>query len=97
MKHIVHGEIMTCILPHEPIIFCGDLNAGPNSPVHRLLSTKLSDAEDLRPNFASAPTFYSAWPMLRLDHIFDSSHLKPVCVTVMMTGRADWRRITFQS
>ncbi len=83
MRHILHKPVLGNIPGDEPIIFCGDLNAGTSSPVHRLLSSKLRDAEDLRPATASAPTFYSSWPMLRLDHIFHSEHLTSIRVDVI--------------
>lgn len=83
IHHILQNPVLGKIPDDEPIIFCGDLNAGTGSPVHRLLSSRLRDAEDLRPLQASAPTFYSSWPMLRLDHIFHSEHLTSTRVEVI--------------
>ncbi len=83
IRHILEHSALAEVPDDESVIFCGDLNAGPSSPVYRLLSSRLRDAENLRPETASAPTFYSSWPLLRLDHIFHSKQLKPVRVEVI--------------
>jgi endonuclease/exonuclease/phosphatase family metal-dependent hydrolase len=58
----------------EPVILCGDLNAGPKSPVCRSLTRSLVDAQTRVPNFRPRATFISTMPVRRLDHIFVSSH-----------------------
>jgi len=83
IHHILQEAVMTEILEDERVVFCGDLNSGTSSPVYRLLSSRLCDVEDLRPGGASAPTFYSTWPMLRLDHIFHSARLKSIRAGVL--------------
>jgi len=82
MNQIMKEGILAAIPPDEPIVFCGDLNAGDNSPVHKLLSSRLQDAGQIRPHMAPEPTFYSSLPLLRLDHIFHSHHFTPVQVEV---------------
>jgi endonuclease/exonuclease/phosphatase family metal-dependent hydrolase len=62
---------------YEPVIFCGDLNAVPVSPVYRRLSRYLTDAQkssisSKRPQ----PTFPSRGPLFRIDHIFISKHFR---------------------
>ena len=61
----------------EPLIFCGDLNAGPLSPVYRQLSRHLTDAQknSLHAD-GTKPTFPSRRPLFRIDHIFTSQHFK---------------------
>ena len=83
MNQIINGNILAAIPSDGPTILCGDLNASPNSPVYRLLSSKLNDVEQIRPAMSSAPTFHSSWPLLRLDHIFHSDHFRPVQVEVI--------------
>lgn len=83
MKQIINGDILAAVPPAESMIFCGDLNTSTNTPTHRLLSSKLIDVEQIRPSMSSEPTFYSSWPLLRLDHIFHSNHFKPVKVEVI--------------
>jgi endonuclease/exonuclease/phosphatase family metal-dependent hydrolase len=58
----------------EPIVLCGDMNAGPKSPVCRSLAGRLLDAQTCVPNFRPQATFLSTMPIRRLDHIFVSEH-----------------------
>jgi endonuclease/exonuclease/phosphatase family metal-dependent hydrolase len=72
----------------EPVILCGDMNAGPKSPVCRSLTGKLIDAQTRAPNVRPRATFISTMPMRRLDHIFVSSHFNIVGVTQPRTPTA---------
>lgn len=54
----------------DPVIFCGDLNAGPRSPVYRRLAGQLVDVQAARRNHCPQNTFFSRWPLRRIDHIF---------------------------
>ncbi len=54
----------------EPVIFCGDLNAGPRSPVWRQLAARLVDVQSVRTDRRPEKTFFSRWPLRRIDHIF---------------------------
>jgi endonuclease/exonuclease/phosphatase family metal-dependent hydrolase len=56
----------------EPVVLCGDMNAGPKSPVCRSLAGRLIDAQTRAPNFRPRATFISTMPVRRLDHIFVS-------------------------
>jgi endonuclease/exonuclease/phosphatase family metal-dependent hydrolase len=76
IKDIVEGMMLGAIPAAEPVLFCGDLNAGVKSPVYALLAEKLHDAQKQHSGFQSAPTFFSSYPLFRLDHIFHSPHLK---------------------
>ena len=60
----------------EPLVFCGDLNAGSLSPVYRRLSRYLMDVQ-ITPirSKRSKPTFPSRRPLFRIDHMFISGHL----------------------
>jgi endonuclease/exonuclease/phosphatase family metal-dependent hydrolase len=82
MRHIVKTLIDQKIPDSEPVLFCGDLNAGINSPVYNLLSTRMSDIQKMHPGFRPEPTFFSTYPLLTLDHMFYSPHLAPLGVTV---------------
>lgn len=59
-----------------PVIFCGDLNAGPGSPVYRSIARYVNDIQTtgIRSRAAAKPTFFSWFPVRRIDHIFISSH-----------------------
>ena len=71
------------VAPNEPVVMCGDLNAGPRSPVYRRLAALLQDvqrADDFRQS--ARPTFSSRRPRFRLDHIFVSDHFRILGVSV---------------
>ncbi|MEJ2690058.1 MAG: endonuclease/exonuclease/phosphatase family protein, partial [Deltaproteobacteria bacterium] len=68
----------------EPILVCGDFNAGPRSPVYRRLNTRLSDVRAGALSKLPA-TFSSVRPLLHLDHIFHSDHFKVTDVQVRRT------------
>jgi endonuclease/exonuclease/phosphatase family metal-dependent hydrolase len=53
-----------------PLIVCGDLNCGPGSPPYRLLCGEFSDCQLQVPRHKPRNTWFSSWPLLRLDHIF---------------------------
>ena len=82
MAHVVGAGLLSKIPSRESIIFCGDLNGGVNSAVYKLLSSKLTDAQNIYPEVQPAPSFMSTWPLLRLDHIFHSNHLVPLSIKV---------------
>jgi endonuclease/exonuclease/phosphatase family metal-dependent hydrolase len=58
----------------QPVVLCGDMNAGPRSPVWRSFASRLNDAQVHAPNFRPRATFLSTMPVRRLDHIFVSEH-----------------------
>jgi endonuclease/exonuclease/phosphatase family metal-dependent hydrolase len=53
-----------------PLILCGDLNAGPSSPVYRRLAASLVDVQRARKDRRQEKTFLSGLPLRRIDHIF---------------------------
>ena len=70
-----------------PIIVCGDFNARPNSKTHKTFAGALGDVDA----FNDAPTrstYFSPFPVLRVDHIFVSELLKPVDVEVQFSRMA---------
>jgi len=73
--------------PEAAIIFCGDLNAGPLSPVYLRLSRRLSDVQKgLKNSGRPKATFPTRRPLLRLDHIFVSKTFKILDVQVPKTS-----------
>ena len=52
-----------------PVVLCGDFNARPNSPTHKVFSRTMFDVEtfDKRP---TKSTYFSPFPVSRVDHIF---------------------------
>ncbi len=53
-----------------PTILLGDFNATGASIVYRTLAARLKDARRLAPTRRATSTFPSAFPMLRIDHVF---------------------------
>ena len=68
---------------NEPVIFCGDLNAGAISKTYRNLAKHLIDVQKTAsdPLFPK-PTFHAKSPLFRIDHIFVSKHFNPLKVEV---------------
>jgi endonuclease/exonuclease/phosphatase family metal-dependent hydrolase len=66
---------------NEPIIFCGDFNSLPGSNVCRLCSTRLRDVQIEAPG-QPRRTWCGHFPLLRIDHIFVSPHIRVVRVDV---------------
>ena len=59
-----------------PVVLCGDFNSGPNSQVHRMLTTRLRDArEEKGLRKSGLRTYPSRWPALTLDHVFVTGDL----------------------
>lgn len=83
---VLLGERWLSSVPeNEPIIFCGDLNAGAASYVYRKLSRKLNDVQKELDQFLPKRTFHSRSPLFRIDHIFVSEHFKAMNVQVPRT------------
>ncbi len=69
--------------PVQPLVFCGDFNAGVRSPIYRQIVAHLRDVQHAVPQTGyPRATFFSYFPILRLDHIFVSPHLTPLSVRV---------------
>lgn len=55
-----------------PAVLCGDFNALPGSPVHRLIGTAMKRADELCSACQPDKTWPSPLPILRIDHLFVS-------------------------
>lgn len=71
----------------EPVVLCGDFNAGPNSKIFQGMS-RLRDAQRAYGKAKPLATFSSINPLLRLDHIFISDHFEVKTVEVPRTPTA---------
>ncbi|MGD8295113.1 MAG: endonuclease/exonuclease/phosphatase family protein [Desulfobacterales bacterium] len=88
LKTLLGKDWLLAVPPDEPIIFCGDLNAGPLSRTYRTLTRLLTDVQKDRKNpspSSSQPTFHSRSPLFRIDHIFVSHHFQTINVEVKNT------------
>lgn len=70
------------------VVFCGDLNAGPRSPLYRKLSERMVDVQCTRRDHRPEKTFFSRWPVRRIDHIFVGGPWKIGDVRVVRTALA---------
>ncbi len=59
---------------HEPVILCGDFNAGPRSAVYHAFTKSLVDVQLHSRKVRPKATFASILPVVRIDHIFASGH-----------------------
>ncbi|TVS15821.1 MAG: EEP domain-containing protein [Planctomycetaceae bacterium] len=60
---------------HGPIMLCGDFNFHANSPLYRQLTARFHDAQTSVEGYRPRNTWFSQYPVLRLDHAFVSSDI----------------------
>jgi endonuclease/exonuclease/phosphatase family metal-dependent hydrolase len=83
LRALMNRKWLMSIPDNEPIIFCGDLNAGGNSKTYRTLSKSLMDVQKVSSNpVRPKPTFHAKSPMFRIDHMFVSKHVNALNVEV---------------
>ncbi|MCW1923094.1 endonuclease/exonuclease/phosphatase family protein [Luteolibacter arcticus] len=58
----------------EPVVVAGDFNSGPRSRALQRLRQRFRDVQLAVPGHVPIPTFSSACPLLRIDHVFVSEH-----------------------
>lgn len=58
----------------EPVVIAGDFNSGPRSRALKPLRERFRDVQLAAPNHVPVPTFSSACPVIRIDHVFVSEH-----------------------
>ena len=69
----------------SPVVFCGDLNAIPGSPTCRRLMAAVRDSQSAMKTPRIPRTWFSRYPVSRLDHIFLSPDITVSGVTVPWT------------
>jgi len=84
MRALLNRKWLLSIPENEPVIFCGDLNAGAASNTYRTLTKRFIDVQRAaNPPERPKPTFHAKSPFFRIDHIFVSKHFKPLRAEVM--------------
>ena len=68
-----------------PVILAGDFNALPSSPVCRILTRKLRDVQAALKDHGPQATWFSRYPMGRIDHIFIGPQIEVSRITVPRT------------
>jgi endonuclease/exonuclease/phosphatase family metal-dependent hydrolase len=69
-------------------LFCGDLNAVPNASTYRRFARRMRDSQKLLAGHRPRPTFPSALPFLRLDHVFVTEEVRVLGIEVPHDARA---------
>jgi len=83
LKTLLDKKWLSSVPENEPVIFCGDLNAGALSKTYRNLAEYLIDVQKkLDDPLLPRPTFHSKSPLFRIDHMFVSRHFNPIRVEV---------------
>lgn len=83
---LMSGGDVTAVSADEPLVFCGDFNAGPSSDTYKQLSRLLTDVQTASNSGPVGATYHAKSPFFRLDHIFVSSHFKPLKTEVCRTA-----------
>ncbi len=69
-----------------PVILCGDFNALPGSSVVRRITETLRDAQVELDNHRPHPTWFSPYPLGRIDHIFINPQIEVTRAHVSKTA-----------
>lgn len=70
----------------EPVILCGDFNAGPKSVVCKKFIGALHDAQDVLLNHRPKSTWFGRYPINRIDHVFVDQRIEVCSVQVPRTA-----------
>jgi endonuclease/exonuclease/phosphatase family metal-dependent hydrolase len=70
-----------------PLVVCGDFNMSPITLVYRRLARTMLDAQTAKG--AATPTWPSAYPLLRIDHLFVSRDMSVISCRVLRGGFAN--------
>jgi endonuclease/exonuclease/phosphatase family metal-dependent hydrolase/glycosyltransferase involved in cell wall biosynthesis len=68
-----------------PVILCGDFNAFPNSQVYRNIRQVFRDAQEELDTHKPQATWFSRYPIGRIDHVFVGPQIKVTNVEVSST------------
>ena len=83
---LMTGDDFNEIPANEPLVFCGDFNAGPSSDTYKQVSRLLTDVQTASNSGPVEATYHAKSPFFRLDHIFVSSHFTPLKTEVCRTA-----------
>jgi len=68
-----------------PVILCGDFNAFPNSQLYRNIKKVFRDAQEELSDYSPKATWFSRYPIGRIDHIFIGPQIEVTNVEVSGT------------
>ncbi|MGE5297230.1 MAG: endonuclease/exonuclease/phosphatase family protein [Solirubrobacterales bacterium] len=82
VEALLGGQWLGQIDPSEPLVFCGDFNASPRSSIWKLCSQRYRDVQMSLAHYSPRCTWFSHYPLVRIDHIFVNSPFRVVQVDV---------------
>ena len=85
VDQLLSSRWLGAISEDEPIVFCGDLNAGPQSEVVRRLQKRFHCVQLMANGHVPQATFASIMPLRRIDHILVSRSFSVESVSVPVT------------
>ncbi|MFO8082851.1 MAG: endonuclease/exonuclease/phosphatase family protein [Desulfobacterales bacterium] len=89
VRTLLGGKWLGGLADLEPVVFCGDFNAGRRSYVYRQICKRFRDVQVHKKERGSIKaTFFSLYPLFCIDHIFVSSHFSTLRVRVPATQTA---------
>ncbi len=83
VEELLSDRWLADVEQHEPVLLCGDLNAGPNSAVLQSLLKRFHCAQMLADDHQPQATFASILPLRRIDYILLSRHIVVEHVSVL--------------
>ncbi|MBF0386165.1 MAG: endonuclease/exonuclease/phosphatase family protein, partial [Candidatus Omnitrophica bacterium] len=84
-KALLGGEWVAHPACNGPIILCGDFNALPNSQICRNIKKVFRDSQGELDNHIPKATFFSHYPIGRIDHVFVGPEIEVTQVEVSKT------------
>jgi endonuclease/exonuclease/phosphatase family metal-dependent hydrolase len=85
VEALLGDEWLGKALSRGPCILCGDFNAIPGSPPYRRLLSRMRDAQLARNGHRPLRTWFSHYPIGRIDHVFVTDSLEVVNIEVPRT------------
>jgi endonuclease/exonuclease/phosphatase family metal-dependent hydrolase len=83
MRALLGPDWLGPVIDDEPVLLCGDFNFLPGSLPYRLATERLRDLQLLGEDTRPVNTFSSLQPVVRIDHMFVSSHFERLAVTAI--------------
>ncbi len=82
MRALLGADWLANLSHTDPVIFCGDFNAAPQSAVWRMCLGRFRDVQVARSGHLPRRTWFGHYPIARIDHIFVDSHVQVLHVDV---------------
>jgi endonuclease/exonuclease/phosphatase family metal-dependent hydrolase len=80
----------SALLEKEPVIFCGDFNFHQRSRPYKRITAKMQDIQLALNKHKPKNTFYSRFPLFRIDHIFINEMVETLSIEVPKSKTAKY-------